>query len=270
MTSNDNPHLGTIRLHPIKALDGLSVTECQIGPGGGLALDRVWAMFSADGQWVNGKNNAAVHCVRATYAADLSTVTLSVRGDERHPSQTFSFPDDFASAAGWFSEYFKEPVEVRHVPEGVPDDSDRNGPLLVSTASIRKVTEWFPTIEFEESRRRFRTPLEIDGVQSFWEDRLYNTLEVDTVPFTIGNVAFSGVNPCPRCVVPSRESASGAELREFQKRFTALRRETYPSWAAQSHRIQHFYHFGVNTRVAPSEHGKTLRVGDVLRVGDAA
>ena len=264
---NDHPHLGTIRLHPIKALDGVSVSECQIGPGGGLAMDRVWAMFSADGQWVNGKNNAAVHRVRATYARDLSSVTLSVRDDELYPLQTFSFPDDFASAAEWFSEYFDEPVEVRHVPEGVPDDSDRNGPLLVSTASLRTVAEWFPAIDYEESRRRFRTPLEIDGVQSFWEDRLFNVMEVDTVPFTIGEVSFVGVNPCPRCVVPSRDTLTGAELREFQKRFATLRRETFPSWAAHPDRIRHFYHFGVNTRVAPSEHGKTLRVGDVLRLG---
>ena len=46
--------LANIRLHPIKGLDPVSVREARIGPNGGLELDRVWALFSVDGQWING------------------------------------------------------------------------------------------------------------------------------------------------------------------------------------------------------------------------
>ena len=35
--------------------------------------------------------------------------------------------------------------------------------------------------------RRFRTPLEIDGVCAFWEDRLFDEDESNAVRFTIGD-----------------------------------------------------------------------------------
>jgi len=87
------PRLTGIRLHPIKSLDPVSVHEARIGPGGGLEHDRVWALFSVDGRWVNGKRTAAMHLIRATYAPDLSSVTLAVPGDRRNiPARTFPFP----------------------------------------------------------------------------------------------------------------------------------------------------------------------------------
>ena len=30
-------------------------------PGGGLALDRVWALYSEDGRFINGKSSAGIH-----------------------------------------------------------------------------------------------------------------------------------------------------------------------------------------------------------------
>lgn len=261
------PHLTEIRLHPIKSLDAASVRETRIGPGGGLELDRIWALYGADGQCINGKSTAAVHRIRAVYSPDVSSVTLSAGSDRRDvPAQTFAFPGDFMSAAEWFTAYFNRPVVVRYAIEGVPDDTLRNGPMVVSTASLRTVTEWFPEIDLEESRRRFRTPLEIDGVSAFWEDRLFNVLETHAAPFSIGDVQFDGINPCPRCAVTARNSQSGVDTRGFQKRFTKLRHAHYPSWGAAPDRIRHFYHLGINTRVATSEYGKVMRVGDAVRL----
>ena len=262
----NSPHLAEIRLHPIKSLDGVSVRECRIGPGGGLELDRVWAICSEDGQFINGKTTAAIHRIRAAYAPDMSSVTLSVDGDRRNLApRTVAFPGDVTSAERWFTDYFERPVIVRYAAEGFPDDTIRNGPMVVSTASLKTVVDWFPGIDLEEARRRFRTPLEIDGVCAFWEDRLFSVLETDAVRFTIGDVRFEGTNPCPRCAVPARDSQSGDDLIGFQKRFTDLRRAHYPSWACEPERIRHFYHFGINTRVASTEHGKLLRVGDLVR-----
>lgn len=258
-----SPRLAEIRLHPIKSLDAVTLPECRIGPGGGLELDRVWALYSTDGDCINGKRTAAIHRIRAAFAPDVSSVTLSATGDRRgNAPQTFAFPGDCASAGEWFSEYLGQRVTVRYAPEGVPDDTLRNGPIVVSTATLRTVSEWFPGIDLEELRRRFRTPLEIDGVDAFWEDRLFSVHETDAVRFTIGDVNLDGINPCPRCVVPARDSLSGIDTIAFQRRFSDLRRAHYPSWACEPDRIKHFYHLGINTRVAPSEHGKWLRVGD--------
>src|SRR5260370_42432275 len=94
------PRLANIRLHPIKSLDPVHVKEARIEPGGGLELDRAWALYSVDGQWVNGKRPAAIHLIRAAFAPDLSSVPLSVPGDQRNtPATTFSFPFDTSAAA---------------------------------------------------------------------------------------------------------------------------------------------------------------------------
>src|SRR5882762_8779715 len=101
---NGASRLANIRLHPIKSLDPVAVREARIGPSGGLEFDRAWALYSADGQWVNGKRTAAIHLIRAAFAPDVSSVTLSVPGDSRKtPTKTSAFPGDTAAASQWFS-----------------------------------------------------------------------------------------------------------------------------------------------------------------------
>lgn len=258
------PHLANIRLHPIKALDPMHVQEARIGPGGGLELDRAWALYSADGQWVNGKRTAAIHLIRAEYATDISSVTLSVPGDRRNiPAKTFAFPGGTEAAAGWFTDYFEQPVTVRYSPEGFPDDPIANGPTIVSTASLQVVCDLFRGMDLDEVRQRFRTTLEIDGVPAFWEDQLFREEERSAVRFRIGEVNFEGSNPCARCPVPPRDPRTGEIIPGFQKIFSDFRRSHVPSWAAVS-RFDHYYRMATNTRIASSETGKILRIGDPL------
>lgn len=260
----DEARLGVIRVHPIKSLDGVSVQESRIGVGGGLEFDRVWALFSAGDDCINGKRSAALNAIRATFAQDFSSVALSAPARPDLVHREFAFPGEHALAAEWFSRFFAEPVIVKYAPEGYPDDTVRNGPMVVSTATLQAVTGWFPGIDVAEARRRFRTPLEVHGVEAFWEDRMYNEHESEPVRFTIGDVTFEGINPCPRCIVPSRDSRTGVPKTGFQKAFTEHRRAHLPSWAPAPERIRHTYHLGVNTRVALTECGKSLRVGDVV------
>jgi uncharacterized protein YcbX len=272
------PRLSGIRLHPIKSLDPVSVSEARVGPGGGLEYDRAWALYSVDGRWVNGKRTAAMHLIRATYAPDLSSVTLAVPGDRRNiPARTFPFPAGSEDAAEWFSVYFEQQILVRHSLEGFPDDTIANGPTIISTASLQTVSEWFPGLSVDSVRQRFRATLEIDGqsianhapanghLPAFWEDQLYGEDERSVVRFRIGEVNLEGSNPCARCPVPARDPQTGADLTGFQKRFTELRRETLPPWGPAA-RFDHFYRLSVNTRVASSETGKLLRLGDLLKL----
>ena len=256
------PRLANIQLHPIKALDPVQVKEARIGPGGGLEFDRVWALYSADGQWINGKRTAAVHLIRAAYAPDLSSVTLSVPAD-RHgaPTKTFDFPGGSSDAAQWFSNFFDQPVTVRHSAEGFPDDTIANGPTIISTASLDAVATVFAGLTSSDMRLRFRTTLEVDGVPPFWEDQLFGA-DKDTLPrFRIGEVQFEGSNPCARCPVPPRNPHTGAIIPGFQKTFSDYRRSHIPGWTPEA-RFDHYYRLATNTRVAASEAGKTLRVND--------
>ena len=272
-TATAAPRLAGIRLHPIKSLDPVCVTQTRIGPGGGLELDRAWALYSVDGRWVNGKRTAAMHLIRANYAADVSSVTLSVPGDRRKiPARTFVFPGAAEDAAEWFSVYFEQQIIVRYSPEGFPDDNIANGPTIVATSSLQRVAEWFPPLGIEQIRQRFRTSLEIDVDHSvssngklppFWEDRLFGANERSVVRFRIGEVHFEGSNPCARCPVPSRDAQTAADIPGFQKRFTELRQAQLPAWAP-AERFDHFYRLATNTRVASTEIGKFLRLGDAF------
>ena len=275
------PRLAQIFLHPIKALDPVSVTEARIGPSGGLDLDRAWALYSADGRWVNGKRTAAMHLIRAGYSSDVSRVTLTVPDDRRNiPAMTFAFPGDREGAAEWFSMYFEQAIHVRYAREGFPDDDLASGPTIISTASLEAVCRWFPGMTLEEARRRFRSTLEIDAAPSFakesdgstsvpeklpafWEDQLFAESERSVVRFKIGEVAFEGSNPCARCPVPSRDSQTGIAENGFQKCFTDFRRANLPAWAPAD-RFDHVYRLATNTRVPSTECGKLLRVGDSL------
>ena len=269
--------LVNLRIHPIKSLDPVYLNECPIGPSGGLEFDRAWALYSVDGKWVNGKRTPAIHLIRAVYSDDLRAVTLSTPGDARQiPARTFSFPDAYEDASEWFSVFFDQQIVVRYSPDGFQDDPVANGPTLVSTDSLRAVCEWFPQITLEEARRRFRTNLEIDlashesgtntnSCMPFWEDQLFGENERSVVRFKIGDVHLEGSNPCARCPVPPRNPYTGANLDGFQKRFAQLREATLPAWSPRE-RFDHFYRFAVNTRIAPSETKKLLRLNDPLTI----
>ena len=265
ISASPSARLANIRLHPIKSLDPVQVKEARIGPGGGLEFDRAWALYSADGQWVNGKRTAAVHLIRAAIAPDISSVTLSVPGDSRKiPTETFAFPGDTVAASQWFSGFFEQHITVRYSPEGFPDDNIANGPTIVSTATLQAVSELFDGMDVDEARRRFRTTLEIDGVPAFWEDQLFGEEERSAARFRIGEVNFEGSNPCARCPVPPRNPRTGEIIPGFQKRFSDFRRASLPVWTPES-RFDHYYRLATNTRVLSSaESGKTLRVGDPL------
>jgi uncharacterized protein len=145
---------------------------------------------------------------------------------------------------------------------GFPDDTEAPGPTLISTATLETVASWFPGISLDEARRRFRANLEIDGVEPFWEDRLVGPTG-KAMSFTVGNIALLGVNPCQRCVVPTRDSLSGEADRGFQKTFAERRRAALPKWAS-AERFDHFYRLAVNTKLTSGDLTGRLRVGDAV------
>ena len=262
------PRLARIQIHPIKSLDPVEVPAATIGPAGSLQFDRAWALYSLDGRLISFSRNPALHRIRATYSTGFSSVTLAAPSDPRNLAPgTFSFPADTQSAAAWFSAYLDQPVMVRHDPAGIPDDLIANGPTIISTASLETVCDWFPGITVAEARLRFRTTLEIDGVPPFWEDQLFGPELRSVVRFHIGEVALEGSYPCIRCPIPARDPRTGEDTIGFQKRFVQLRRAQLPPWS-HAERFEHFYCLATNTRIASTQAGKRLALGDSLRLAD--
>jgi uncharacterized protein YcbX len=259
-----NPRLAHIQIHPIKSLDAVDIQATTIGPAGSLQFDRAWALYSLDGRLINATRTPAMHWIRATYGPDFSSVTLAVPADRRNiPAASFAFPGGTESATAWFSQYFEQRVIVRHDPAGIPDDPIANGPTVISTATLDAVCAWFPGMTIVEARLRFRSTLELGGVPAFWEDQLFSPEIRSVIRFHIGEVAFEGSYPCIRCPIPARDPHTGADTIGFQKRFSELRRAQLPPWSPAA-RFDHFYCLATNTRIASTESGKHLRLGDAL------
>ncbi|MGR9106066.1 MAG: MOSC domain-containing protein [Gammaproteobacteria bacterium] len=257
------PNVARIEVYPIKSLDGVALSVSRISAGGTLEKDRDLALFDDKGRFVNGKRNPAVHRLRTLFDLESHCVTLFPEDSATGPR--FHLERDRGPIEDWLSDFFGFRVSIGfEPPRGFPDDPEAFGPTIVSRATLAEIATWFPGLELDDVRRRFRANIEIDGVPAFWEDRLFDETG-SVVDFTIGPVRFEGINPCQRCVVPSRDPRNGEVRPDFQKIFTAKRRETFPSWGTHS-RFNHFYRLAVNTKIPPSESGKEIRVGDEIEI----
>lgn len=255
------PIVARLFIYPIKSLDRVSVTRARILPCGSFAYDREFALFDREGNVVNGKRNPRVHLIRTTYDLENSTVTLRTRDQDE--TQTFHLLEERTRLETWFSDFFGFSVMMkRDTNSGFPDDLESPGPTLISVATLEEVSSWFPELNRERASRRFRANIEISNVPAFWEDRLFGE-PGETIEFTVGEVKLHGVNPCQRCVVPSRHPETGDVISGFQKTFSAKRQATLPTWANAA-RFNHFYRLSINTRVTSSETGKVIRIGDEI------
>lgn len=255
------PYLAGIYIYPIKSLDGIAVTKANILKSGALKHDREFGIFDQKGNFVNGKRYSRIHLLRSYFDVDARTISFQVQDTK----QKYEFHVDERSAiAAWLSNYFGFPVQfLQNSSTGFPDDTNAPAATVISTATLEAIASWFPEVSLDEMRIRLRTNLEIGGVPAFWEDQLFAEADA-VVQFQVGNVLFEGVNPCQRCVVPTRNPFTAAAYPNFQKIFVTKRRESLPSWAAS--RFNHFFKLAINTRVPASEASKTIQIGDAIKI----
>jgi hypothetical protein len=257
------PYLAAIQIFPVKSLEPLTLHESRVLRSGALDGDRTFAMFDAEGKFINGKRNAAVHTLRSKY--DPFTGELRLGRHNTGLTAAFHVDRQREKIEAWLAEYFGMAVSFRRNTEvGFPDDLEAPGPTVISTATLAEVAGWMPPLDVAQIRVRFRANLEIGGVPAFWEDRLYGP-KPQRVAFQIGDVTIHGNNPCRRCVVPPRDPLTGQGYPEFTNTFRARREQALPAWAEKS-RFDHYYRLAVNTVIPASEAGMVLRVGDEVRV----
>jgi uncharacterized protein len=247
--------LDRITLFPIKSLDGVDVQSVTILPSGALQGDREFALIDADQKIVNAKRTGSIQRLRSIFDLAARTMTIGVET----PTTTFHLDADRPRLERWLSDYFGYRVTLmQNTDTGFPDDRASPGPTIVSTASLETVSQWYPGTDATEMRRRFRTNLELADVPAFWEDQLFDRAEIPRL-FTIGQVEFHGINPCQRCIVPTRDALTAEPTPQFQKTFLAARAASLPIGVNRD-RFNHFYRLAVNTRILPSEVGQSLHV----------
>ena len=259
MVNSQVPYVFKILIYPIKSLDATNCDRVTVLESGALKGDRTWAIFDRSGNFVNGKRNAKVHSLRSQFDLETNNLSLQTRGQ----TVKFNLVIEQEALCNWLEDYFGFPVEIKqNIDMGFPDDTVSPGATIVSTATLEAIASWYPELTTEDVRRRFRSNIEIGGVPAFWEDKLFT--KGQTV-FKVGNVEFMGVNPCQRCVVVTRDPQTGQPYPKFQKTFIQQRKNTLPEWTERS-LFNHYFRLAVNTRLSPSEAGKTIAVGDKIHI----
>lgn len=248
-----------IWLYPIKSLDGISVERVRVLPSGALEGDREFAIVDARDRYINAKRTASIHQIRARFDLNARSVELGVR--DQPERQTFHLDTERSHLEQWFSNFFQQPARLVRDPNlGFPDDMKRPGPTVIAERSLSEIADWYPELNVEHVRQRFRANIEIGDVPAFWEDSLVDPGD-RPIPFRVGDVDFEGLNPCDRCVVPTRDPATGEVYPQFRKIFMERRRSTAPKWA-QSDRFKHLYRLTTNTRMSPHHSGGLIHCQD--------
>jgi uncharacterized protein len=261
LNSDLKPFVAKLFIHPIKSLDRLNLGVATLLKSGALAHDREFALFDAAGQVVNGKRHAQIQRLRTKFHLETQNLSIWQQGSEQ--VRTFNIITEQIELLDWLSDYFGFVVTLKQDLEmGFPDDTRSPGPTIISTATLEAIASWYPDLNVEEVRSRFRSNIELGGVPAFWEDCLFGAGE-QTRSFQLGKVRMTGVNPCQRCVVVTRDSKTGEPDQGFQKTFTSQRLVNLPAWAEKD-RFNHYFRLAVNTRISMSESGKTINVGDPL------
>ena len=228
----------------------------------------IWAIVDERGKIVNAKRTAKIQQLRSEYDFVATSepeqrllIRLHIAGDAS--TYTFCLTTELVELARWLSEFFGFSVRlIENAVTGFPDDLDAYGPTIISTATLATICAWFPDLDLAEVRRRFRTNLELSGVPAFWEDRLFGS-PGEVVYFHLGKVQFQGINPCQRCIVPTRDSLTGNVTAKFQQIFNQRRQQAVPAGIKPS-RFNHFYRLAVNTRIPSGEANKSLNIGDLI------
>ena len=261
--SSIEPYVSRLFVYPIKSLDWEECDRVKILESGAIKGDRTWAFLDPDNNFVNGKRNRKIHNLRSEY--DFETNNLSLQIEGTNETKIFNLIQQKKELCHWLSQYFGFKIKIgQNEVMGFPDDTISPGATIISTATLEAVASWYPELDVNNIRRRFRANIEIAGVPAFWEDCLFADADI-IVKFSVGKVEFMGVNPCQRCVVITRDPDTGKPYPKFQKTFIDKRQKTLPEWTERS-RFNHFFRLAVNTRLSPTQATKTIAIGDEIRL----
>ncbi len=256
------PQLAHIQIFPVKSLDAVVLTEAQVGRFS-LLHDRSFAMKAEDGRYVNGKRTGRVNELKADFDLEKGEISLGERGGEQR--ETFELREGNIELEGFLSDFFQMPVQLVHSANGDLMDIPGQAALTVlSRASLEALQTDIPGHSLDNMRLRFRATLELEGVEAFWEDRLFGSPGTGR-KFRIGEVEAIGIAPRERCSVPPRDPLTGLPDKKFARQMMASREKHLPIASALAE-YGHFYRLAVDVFLPESESGKTLRVGDPIEL----
>ena len=214
-------------IHPIKSLAGIRVDAFTLTDRGP-ANDRRWMLVDAEGEFITQRRHPRMVLLHTS----LEDGELAVR-EQGDPHDILRIPavpemgeslqvriwDDvctalhpFTHASDWFSRKLDMDVRLVYMPEAshravdadyAPDGAitgftDGYPLLLIGEASLDDLNA---RLTIPVSMERFRPNIVMADAAAYAEDGLLR--------FTIGDIGFSGVKRCARCVLTTIDPATG-------------------------------------------------------------
>ncbi|GAB3254561.1 MOSC domain-containing protein [Larkinella harenae] len=237
------PVLKEIWIYPIKSLGGISLTEAVVEQKG-FQYDRRWMLVRPDGTFLTQRENPIMALVNVALTDQSLQVCYRHRPEEvlqiplgqtAGEAMTVYVWNDQAvdarvvgpEADDWFSRllgfacrlvYMPEsslrPVDPRYAqPDDVVSFADGFPYLVISCDSLDELNR---RVDQPLEMIRFRPNLVIEGVRPHDEDTWYR--------FQIGDLTFSGVKPCARCVLTTIDPETAQKGKEPLKTLATYRR----------------------------------------------
>lgn len=257
------PKVSKLFIYPLKSLDPIELTETTIGVHS-LKHDRTFAMMGEDGRYVNGKRTGRVNQLKATYDLENGLIHLTPRSKKQ--VETFELNINNRELNKYLEDFFELKLHLVHSEKGeLLDVPFSSSATIISTATYKSLQQDLPKHSLDDLRLRFRANIEIEGVDAFWEEQLINS-PTTAVKFTIGNVNMIGITPRDRCNVPPRDPLTGDTDKTFIKSMMASRANSLPS-DSKLPLFGNNYHLCVDTYLPPTETGKTIKIGDEIKLG---
>ncbi|MEO0339460.1 MAG: MOSC N-terminal beta barrel domain-containing protein, partial [Bacteroidota bacterium] len=169
-----NPQVSHLRVYPIKSLDSVNAEAFEVGIRS-LKQDRMFAMIDEDGRYINGKRTGRVNQLKAEYDLSNHLVYLSERS-QNESGQAFELREGNDHLNEYISDFFQIKSSLIYNDKGAfMDIPGASSVTVVSEASLRSLQKDFPGHSLEDLRLRFRTNIELSGVEAFWEEQLFQS-----------------------------------------------------------------------------------------------
>lgn len=217
--------LSSIYVYPVKSCGGISYPSWEVDRLG-FKYDRRWMVITPRGEFLTQREIPALALIQpridpphlritAPGAAEL-VMALSPLGGRPVATRVWDdslqvvAPDHRADA--WFSDFLGHEVVIAYFPDRVVREVNRTyAPaggqtgfadgfpfLLIGEASLADLNSRLPR---PLPMNRFRPNLVVAGSEPFAEDG-WKGIRVGEIPMQV-------VKPCPRCVVPTTDQATG-------------------------------------------------------------
>jgi len=237
----NNFYLSELHIYPIKSLGGISLQEAEI-VGTGLKYDRKWMLIDEKGTFVTQRKYFEL----ALLQVSIDNLKLRV-SHKKDPARQISFSleentglripvsiwDDESTGLevskevnAWFSDFMQMNLRLVQMPADArrlvdPRYADQNEIvsfadgypcLLISQASLDGLNE---KLEAAVKMDRFRPNFVFTGGDAHVEDTF--------AKFSLGEVQFSAVKPCARCVLTTIDQQTGEKGQEPLKTLSGYR-----------------------------------------------